>query len=166
MAVKESKERVRVALLNSRFELPAGRITVSLAPADLPKEGGRFDLPIALGILLASGQVRAPTDTCGTCVGSRVLRRAGSDRRAQARARPAAGGGALHGKAEKPEKRRANHACPAPPLRLAAGRGEPVQNYFRKTGITEEYRRANRPFGLDSACRFCAGIQTLNPQVP
>jgi magnesium chelatase family protein len=57
--VKESKERVRAALLNSRFEFPAGRITVSLAPAELPKEGGRFDLPIALGILLASGQIRA-----------------------------------------------------------------------------------------------------------
>jgi magnesium chelatase family protein len=58
--VKESKERVRAALLNSRFEFPAGRITVNLAPAELPKEGGRFDLPIALGILLASGQIRAP----------------------------------------------------------------------------------------------------------
>jgi magnesium chelatase family protein len=57
--VKESKERVRAALLNSHFEFPAGRITVSLAPAELPKEGGRFDLPIALGILLASGQIRA-----------------------------------------------------------------------------------------------------------
>jgi magnesium chelatase family protein len=57
--VKESKERVRAALLNSRFEFPAGRITVSLAPAELPKEGGRFDLPIALGILLASGQLHA-----------------------------------------------------------------------------------------------------------
>ena len=57
-AVKESKERVRAALTNSGFEFPAGRITVSLAPADLPKEGGRFDLPIALGILLASRQLR------------------------------------------------------------------------------------------------------------
>jgi magnesium chelatase family protein len=56
--VKESKERVRAALLNSHFEFPAGRITVSLAPAELPKEGGRYDLPIALGVLLASGQVR------------------------------------------------------------------------------------------------------------
>ena len=55
--VKESKERVRAALTNSRFEFPAGHITVNLAPADLPKEGGRFDLPIALGILLASGQL-------------------------------------------------------------------------------------------------------------
>src|SRR5688572_25456220 len=58
-AVKESKERVRAALANSGFEFPAGRITVNLAPADLPKEGGRFDLPIAVGILVASGQVSA-----------------------------------------------------------------------------------------------------------
>jgi magnesium chelatase family protein len=56
-AVRESKERVRAALLNSQFEFPAGRITVNLAPADVPKEGGRFDLPIALGILLASDQL-------------------------------------------------------------------------------------------------------------
>lgn len=56
--VKESKERVRAALLNSHLEFPAGRITVSLAPAEVPKEGGRFDLPIALGILLASAQLR------------------------------------------------------------------------------------------------------------
>jgi magnesium chelatase family protein len=58
MAVKESKDRVRGALLNGRFQFPAGRVTINLAPADLPKEGGRFDLPIALGILGASGQVR------------------------------------------------------------------------------------------------------------
>ncbi|HEX9802560.1 MAG TPA: YifB family Mg chelatase-like AAA ATPase [Gammaproteobacteria bacterium] len=58
-AVKESKDRVRAALLNARFEFPARRITISLAPADLPKEGGRFDLPIALGILAASGQIPA-----------------------------------------------------------------------------------------------------------
>ena len=55
--VKESKDRVRSALLNARFEFPARRITVNLAPADLPKEGGRFDLPIAIGILAASGQI-------------------------------------------------------------------------------------------------------------
>jgi magnesium chelatase family protein len=59
MVVREAKERVRAALLNSQFEFPAGRITVNLAPADLPKEGGRFDLPIALGVLLASGQLRS-----------------------------------------------------------------------------------------------------------
>ncbi|NBC48608.1 MAG: YifB family Mg chelatase-like AAA ATPase [Gammaproteobacteria bacterium] len=57
-AVRESKDRVRGALANSRFEFPAGRVTINLAPADLPKEGGRFDLPIALGILVASDQVR------------------------------------------------------------------------------------------------------------
>ncbi len=56
-AVKESKDRVRSALVNSHFDYPARRITVNLAPADLPKEGGRFDLPIALGILAASGQI-------------------------------------------------------------------------------------------------------------
>jgi len=56
-AVKESKDRVRAALLNARYTFPPRRITVNLAPADLPKEGGRFDLPIALGILAASGQI-------------------------------------------------------------------------------------------------------------
>src|SRR5262252_10478746 len=57
--VKEARDRVRAALLNCRFEFPARRITVNLAPADLPKESGRFDLPIALGILAASGQIPA-----------------------------------------------------------------------------------------------------------
>ena len=56
-AVRESRERVRSALINSGFDFPARRITVNLAPADLPKQGGRFDLPIALGILVASGQL-------------------------------------------------------------------------------------------------------------
>ena len=56
-AVKESKDRVRGALLNSGFEFPPRRITINLAPADIPKEGGRFDLPIAIGILVASGQI-------------------------------------------------------------------------------------------------------------
>jgi magnesium chelatase family protein len=57
--VKESKDRVRAALANCGYELPAGHITVNLAPADLPKEGGRFDLPIAIGILVASAQLPA-----------------------------------------------------------------------------------------------------------
>ena len=56
-AVRESRDRVRSALVNSHFEFPQRRITVNLAPADLPKEGGRYDLAIALGILAASGQV-------------------------------------------------------------------------------------------------------------
>lgn len=56
-AVKESQDRVRSALLNSQFEFPLQRITINLAPADLPKEGGRFDLAIALGILAASRQI-------------------------------------------------------------------------------------------------------------
>ena len=57
--VKEARDRVRAALVNAQFEFPARRLTVNLAPADLPKESGRFDLPIALGILAASGQLPA-----------------------------------------------------------------------------------------------------------
>lgn len=61
--VKESKDRVRAAIQNAQFEFPSRRITVNLAPADLPKESGRFDLPIALGILAATGQI--PSDKLG-----------------------------------------------------------------------------------------------------
>jgi len=56
-AVREAKDRVKAALLNCGYTFPPGHITISLAPADLPKEGGRFDLPIALGILAASAQL-------------------------------------------------------------------------------------------------------------
>ncbi len=56
-AVRESRERVRSAICNGQFEFPQRRITVNLAPADLPKEGGRYDLAIALGLLAASGQL-------------------------------------------------------------------------------------------------------------
>ena len=56
-AVRESRERVRAALAQGGFEFPAGRVTVNLAPADLPKEGGSYDLAVALGILAASGQL-------------------------------------------------------------------------------------------------------------
>lgn len=60
-AVKESKDRVRSAIINSHFDFPARRITVNLAPAELPKEGSRFDIAIAVAILVASGQI--PGDT-------------------------------------------------------------------------------------------------------
>ena len=60
-AVRESKDRVRAAIINSNFEFPARRITVNLAPAELPKQGGRFDLPIALGLLVASKQLAEDT---------------------------------------------------------------------------------------------------------
>jgi len=55
--INESKDRVRSALINSNFEFLTRRITINLAPADLPKDGGHFDLPIALGILSATGQL-------------------------------------------------------------------------------------------------------------
>jgi magnesium chelatase family protein len=72
-AVKESKDRVRGAILNSHFEFPVQRITVNLAPADLPKEGGRFDLAIALGILAASGQIPKQSLSQYECVGELSL---------------------------------------------------------------------------------------------
>lgn len=72
-AVKESKDRVRGALLNCHFEFPLQRITVNMAPADIPKEGGRFDLAIALGILAASRQVRGEPLAELECVGELSL---------------------------------------------------------------------------------------------
>ncbi len=72
-AVKESKDRVFGAILNSGFEFPVNRITINLAPADLPKEGGRFDLAIALGILAASGQIPTNTLTQYECIGELSL---------------------------------------------------------------------------------------------
>src|SRR5207247_11152417 len=62
--VREARDRVRAALNHSHFEFPARRITVNLAPAELPKDSSRFDLPIALGILAASGQL-APEALAG-----------------------------------------------------------------------------------------------------
>ncbi|GAB2789264.1 YifB family Mg chelatase-like AAA ATPase [Halomonas shantousis] len=72
-AVKESRERVRSALINAGFEFPSRRITLNLAPADLPKEGGRFDLPIALGILVASGQIPEAAVAGLECLGELAL---------------------------------------------------------------------------------------------
>ena len=72
-AVKESKDRVRGAIINSHFEFPIQRITVNLAPADLPKEGGRFDLAIALGILAASEQIPKNQLAEYECVGELSL---------------------------------------------------------------------------------------------
>lgn len=62
-AVKESKDRVIAAIVNSGFEFPNRKITINLSPADLPKEGGRYDLPIALGVLEASGQIEKDPKT-------------------------------------------------------------------------------------------------------
>ena len=72
-AVKESKDRVRGALLNCQFEFPQQRITVNMAPADIPKEGGRFDLAIALGILAASGQLQKKSLDKIECLGELSL---------------------------------------------------------------------------------------------
>jgi len=66
-AVRESKDRVRAALAIGKFEWPAGRITVNLSPADLPKDGCRYDLPIALGILVASEQLKVADERLASC---------------------------------------------------------------------------------------------------
>ncbi|MBL8447064.1 MAG: ATP-dependent protease, partial [Zoogloeaceae bacterium] len=71
--VREARDRVRAALLTGGYEFPQRRLTVNLAPADLPKEGGRFDLPIALGILAASGQIKGHTLDGLECVGELSL---------------------------------------------------------------------------------------------
>ena len=72
-AVKESKDRVRSAILNCGLDFPARRITLNLAPADLPKDGGRFDVAIALGILAASGQIPAAALEHVECLGELAL---------------------------------------------------------------------------------------------
>lgn len=72
-AVKESKDRVRSAIINAHFEFPPRRITVNLAPADIPKNGGRYDLAIALGILLASEQVQCDDIADYDCFGELAL---------------------------------------------------------------------------------------------
>lgn len=61
-AVEEARERVKTAIINSKLDFPPRKITVNLAPADLPKDGAAYDLPIALGVLLASGQLPVPSD--------------------------------------------------------------------------------------------------------
>lgn len=72
-AVRESKDRVRSAILNSALEFPRKRITLNLAPADLPKEGGRFDLAIALGLLAASAQLPGGCLDHFECLGELAL---------------------------------------------------------------------------------------------
>lgn len=72
-AVRESRDRVRSALLNGGFEFPTQRITINLSPADLPKDGGRYDLPIALGILMASGQIPRQALEKRLCIGELSL---------------------------------------------------------------------------------------------
>src|SRR5208337_3208192 len=72
-AVRESTERVRSAIRNAGLEFPLKRITVNLAPADLRKEGSLFDLPIAVGILAATGQVPSEQAACHIIVGELSL---------------------------------------------------------------------------------------------
>ncbi len=71
--VKEARDRVRSALINSGYTFPARKITINLAPADLPKQGGRYDLPIAIALLAASEQLNAQNLACYEFVGELAL---------------------------------------------------------------------------------------------
>lgn len=71
--VKEARDRVRSAIINSGYEFPAKKITINLAPADLPKEGGRYDLPIAVALLAASEQLTASNLEAYELVGELAL---------------------------------------------------------------------------------------------
>src|ERR671911_431818 len=72
-AVSEAKERVRAAMVASGLALPARRITINLAPADLPKEGSHYDLPIALGLMVAMGAVAADAVSENVVLGELAL---------------------------------------------------------------------------------------------
>ncbi len=105
-AVSEARERVRSALIASGLALPARRITVNLAPADLPKEGSHYDLPIALGLMAAIGAIPPDALNGFTVLGELGLdgsiaacrrRLAGRDRREFARGRPDLSGGVRNG---------------------------------------------------------------------
>ena len=63
-AVKEARDRIRAAVKNSGYSFPRGRVTVNLAPADVRKQGPLYDLPIALSILLATGEIPRPAAEC------------------------------------------------------------------------------------------------------
>ncbi|MCY1397829.1 Competence protein ComM [compost metagenome] len=115
--VKESKDRVRSAVLNSRLDFPARRITLNLAPADLPKDGGRFDLAIALGILAASGQIPAAALQDVECLGELAL--SGSVRAVQG-VLPAALAARDAGRALVVPRENAEEACLASGLRVFA----------------------------------------------
>ena len=118
-AVREARDRVRSAIINSGFEFPDRRITINLAPADLPKEGGRYDLPIALGILAASEQVEIAPIEHSACFGELAL---GGECRRIAGLLPALIACKQHGNAVVVP--RANHAEAALVRGLSVGLGD------------------------------------------
>jgi magnesium chelatase family protein len=128
--VRESRERVRSAIINSGYEFPAGRITVNLAPVEIAKEGGRYDLPVALVLLLASGQLEARREAAVECYGELGL---GGELRPVRALLPAA----IHAA-------RAGHEMLVPASDLAEVR---LAREARACGVE----------ALGGACRFLAG---------
>ncbi|POZ63864.1 YifB family Mg chelatase-like AAA ATPase [Chromobacterium alticapitis] len=137
--VRESRERVRAAILTSGFEFPARRITVNLAPADIPKDSGRFDLPIAIGILQATGQIK--------CDGIDQYEFAGE----------LALGGAL-----RPVRGALAMACRC----QAAGRAFILPADSAAEAAVAEGAKIYGVASLLQACAFLNGLQPLEPLAP
>lgn len=133
-AVRESKDRVRSAIINSGYEFPTRRITINLAPGDLPKQGTRFDLAIALGILAASGQLNDRRLADFECIGELAL---------NGDLRPV--GGVLS----------AALACQRAERAMLSAPGDDIQAALVRS--LEAYAAAT----LDSACRHLNGIAPL-----
>lgn len=135
-AVRESRDRVRSAIVSAGFPFPQTRITVNLAPADLPKEGGRFDLPIALGILMAAGQLPIAAADGIECIGELALT------------------GAL---------RAINGVLPAA---LAAGRDRRRLLLPADNAAEASLCRDSTIYGADSLLAACAHLQGVTPITP
>ena len=153
--VREAKDRVRAALNHTQFEFPARRITVNLAPADLPKDSGRFDLPIALGILAASGQI-APRGARRARVRGRALahrRAAPGARRARDGAAGAGGGARLRAAGSRTRRRprspRARSVLPAAHACWRSSRTCAARRHCRATQAPRARRRARTRISRD-----------------
>jgi len=140
--VRESKDRVRSALLNSGFEFPARRIIINLAPADLPKEGSRFDLPIAMGILVASGQLEAESVTAMEFLGELVALDGGL--RALQGVLPAVLAARSEGRTILVPSANAEEAGPGQPGRYLCG-GSPARGLCPPSGASNTLLRFRRP---------------------
>ncbi|MEH6652242.1 MAG: magnesium chelatase domain-containing protein [Motiliproteus sp.] len=139
MAVKEAKDRVRSALLNARFDYPMRRITVNLAPADLPKVGGRYDLAIALGILAASEQIPAQALQSFEVIGELAL---------------------------SGELRAVSGALPAAIQPAAAGRSLLLPEASAAEAALAEPACVIGSNHLLQACAFLSGHETIEPTTP
>jgi magnesium chelatase family protein len=150
--VRESRDRVRSAIQHAGFDFPNRRITINLAPADLPKHSGRFDLPIAVGILVASGQV-AHADIQRTLAEHEFV----GELSLSGQIKPIAGGLALalaHTKIESQLHGRA--------LVMPAGHREEIEAIQRLTSKDAATPQLLTASHLEEVASFCSGLSTLS----